>query len=56
MPQMLACWDVVLFTSMTEYETFGIVNVEAMAAGLPVVHFGVAGLQDYFVDENRCAM
>ena len=52
LPQLLGCWDVVMFPSMTQYETFGIENVEAMAAGLPVVHFGEAGLQDYFVDDN----
>ena len=75
LPQLYACLDAVLFTSMTQFETFGIVNIvridcsvalgcvqvvafelcfpwlqEAMAAGIPVIHYGTAGLQDYFVD------
>ncbi len=40
-----ACMDVIVFPSTTLYETFGIVNLEAMAMKVPVVHFGFAGMQ-----------
>ena len=39
------CLDVIAFTSTTLFETFGIVNLEAMAMRVPVVHFGTAGMQ-----------
>ena len=100
--ELYKCLDVAVFTSTTQYETFGIVNLvrsplfvwlhgpsamtafshkkwfsprlcfvgllplahpalcrhpcvvgleqEAMAMGIPVVHLGVAGMQDYFID------
>ena len=38
--------DLVLHTTLTN-ETFGLSNVEAMAASVPVVTFGVGGVADY---------
>lgn len=64
LPGLYACLDVVLFPSMTKFETFGIVNTvrsgpilpsprltycyavqEAMLMGVPIVHYGVGGVQ-----------
>ena len=41
-PAHLACVDVYVCPSVQE--TYGISVVQAMAMGLPVVHFGVGGL------------
>ena len=38
--------DLVLHTTLTN-ETFGLSNIEAMAASVPVVTFGVGGVADY---------
>ena len=48
----LAAADVVVFPSVYP-ESFGIVNLEAMAAGVPVVSFAAGGASDYTTDGAR---
>jgi len=40
--------DVTLFTSMIEHEAFGLVPLEAMASGCPVIATGVGGSGEYW--------
>ena len=42
-PRYLSCMDVYVCPSMRE--TYGISVVQAMAMGLPVIHYGVDGIQ-----------
>jgi glycosyltransferase involved in cell wall biosynthesis len=46
--------DVTLFTSAIEHEAFGLVPLEAMAAGCPVVSTGVGGSGEYCHDGTNC--
>jgi glycosyltransferase involved in cell wall biosynthesis len=46
--------DVTLFTSAIEHEAFGLVPLEAMAAGCPVVSTGVGGSAEYCHDGANC--
>ena len=46
--------DVTLFTSMIEHEAFGLVPLEAMASGCPVVATGVGGSSEYCLDGINC--
>ncbi len=46
--------DVTLFTSMIEHEAFGLVPLEAMASGCPVVATGIGGSGEYCLDDVNC--
>src|SRR6266496_2717767 len=46
--------DVTLFTSMIEHEAFGLVPLEAMASGCPVIATGVGGSSEYCFDGVNC--
>ncbi len=46
--------DVTLFTSMIEHEAFGLVPLEAMASGCPVVATCTGGSGEYCLDEVNC--
>ncbi len=46
--------DVTLFTSMIEHEAFGLVSLEAMASGCPVIATGVGGSSEYCLDGVNC--
>jgi glycosyltransferase involved in cell wall biosynthesis len=46
--------DVTLFTSMWEHEAFGLVPLEAMASGCPLVATGVGGSSEYCLDRVNC--
>jgi glycosyltransferase involved in cell wall biosynthesis len=46
--------DVTLFTSMMEGEAFGLVPLEAMASGCPVVTTAVGGSREYCRDGINC--
>ncbi len=46
--------DVTLFTSMMEHEAFGLVPMEAMACGCPVIATGVGGSSEYCLDGVNC--
>lgn len=46
--------DVTLFTSMIEHEAFGLVPLEAMASGCPVISTGIGGSAEYCIDEVNC--
>src|SRR6266851_4832679 len=46
--------DVTIFTSMIEHEAFGLVPLEAMASGCPVVATGVGGSNEYCLDGVNC--
>src|SRR5712692_316268 len=46
--------DVTIFTSMIEHEAFGLVPLEAMASGCPVVATGVGGSSEYCLDGVNC--
>jgi glycosyltransferase involved in cell wall biosynthesis len=46
--------DVTLFTSMIEHEAFGLVPLEAMASGCPVISTCVGGSAEYCVDGINC--
>ena len=48
--------DVTLFTSMMEGEAFGLVPLEAMASGCPVVTTGVGGSREYCRDGFNCLL
>jgi len=49
LPAALGELDIVVNPSMKQSETFCIVNIEAMAMGVPVVSFGAGGVVDYLV-------
>jgi glycosyltransferase involved in cell wall biosynthesis len=46
--------DVTLFTSKIEHEAFGLVPLEAMASGCPVIATGVGGSGEYCLDGVNC--
>lgn len=46
--------DVTLFTSMIEQEAFGLVPLEAMASGCPVISTCVGGSGEYCIDGINC--
>ncbi len=46
--------DVTLFTSMIEHEAFGLVPLEAMASGCPVIATSVGGSSEYCLDAVNC--
>jgi Glycosyl transferases group 1/DDE domain len=46
--------DVTLFTSMIEHEAFGLVPLEAMASGCPVISTCVGGSGEYCFDGINC--
>jgi glycosyltransferase involved in cell wall biosynthesis len=46
--------DVTLFTSMMGHEAFGLVPLEAMASGCPVIATGVGGSSEYCLDGVNC--
>ena len=46
--------DVTLFMSMMEHEAFGLVPLEAMASGCPVIATGVGGSSEYCLDGVNC--
>jgi glycosyltransferase involved in cell wall biosynthesis len=46
--------DVTLFTSMIEHEAFGLVPLEAMASGCPVISTCVGGSEEYCIDGSNC--
>ncbi len=46
--------DVTLFTSMIEHEAFGLVPLEAMASGCPVIATGAGGSSEYCLDGVNC--
>lgn len=46
MPRVFACMDVFVAPFIRPAtETFGLVNIEAAAAGVPFIHFGTGGIQ-----------
>jgi glycogen synthase len=46
--------DVTLFTSKMKHEAFGLVPLEAMASGCPVIATGIGGLGEYCLDGVNC--
>src|SRR5215469_1049608 len=48
--------DAALFTSMMEHEAFGLVPLEAMASGCPVIATGVGGSSEYCLDGVNCLL
>jgi glycosyltransferase involved in cell wall biosynthesis len=46
--------DGTLFTSRIEHEAFGLVPLEAMASGCPVIATGVGGSSEYCLDGVNC--
>ncbi len=46
--------DVTLFTGMIEHEAFGLVPLEAMASGYPVIATGVGGSGEFCRDDVNC--
>lgn len=48
--RLFASADVFLFPSRYRLETFGLVNLEAMAAGLPIIASDVGGVADVVLD------
>ena len=46
--------DVTLFTSVIEHEAFGLVPLEAMASGCPVISTAVGGSAEYCLDGVNC--
>ncbi len=46
--------DVTLFTSIMEHEAFGLVPLEAMASGCPVIATCVGGSSEYCLDGVNC--
>jgi glycosyltransferase involved in cell wall biosynthesis len=46
--------DALLFTSL--HEPFGLVPIEAMACGTPVVASGAGGSAEFLVDEENCLL
>jgi glycosyltransferase involved in cell wall biosynthesis len=46
--------DVTLFTSRIEHEAFGLVPLEAMASGCPVIATGIGGSSEYCLAGVNC--
>jgi type III pantothenate kinase len=53
-PQHYKQADVTLFTSKMEHEAFGLVPLEAMASGCPVIATGVGGSSEHCLDGINC--
>jgi glycosyltransferase involved in cell wall biosynthesis len=51
-PSYMSSVDILVTPSVFKSETFCLVNLEAMALGIPVVSFGVYGMGDYMVGYN----
>ena len=49
LPELLSRFDVLVFPTEME-ESLGLVGLEAMACGIPVIGSKIGGLQDYIVD------
>ena len=54
LPHYYAAADVVCLPSY--YESFGMVNLEAMASGTPVITSDVAGIREYATDRETCLL
>ena len=48
--------DATLFTSMMKHEAFGLVPLEAMASGCPVIATGVGGSSEYCLGGVNCLL
>ena len=42
-----------IFLLPTKYESFGLVGIEAMACGLPVIACAVGGIEDYLINQHE---
>lgn len=47
------CMEVFCFPTMREGESLGLVGLEAMASGVPVIGSNIGGLKDYLIDNKN---
>ena len=53
LPQIISKFDIFVFPTERDSESLGLVGLEAMACGVPVIGSKIGGLQDYIINDQN---